>query len=316
MSSPIKVALARIPDYAQPRLGQAIAEILEGAIVLPAACRVLVKPNLLMAHALACATPGVVACLCRWLLDHGARITVADSPAFGSARHVARAIGLQAALKPLGLAVSGFSRPRRVLLQPLGSAPVPAMLAPEALDCDLIFSVPRVKAHSQLRATLAVKNCFGCMCGLRKALAHAPRQLTLELFAARVAALWAALPPVAALADGVVSMSRTGPRDGSPCPTRLLGASQSAPALDRAILAALRLDAAQIPLARALMARAAQGEAAAWPVPVYPLARPEDFLPAGFEVPQQLKSISFNPLVLGKSLLRRILAQAGGRLSN
>ena len=44
---------------------------------------------------------------CRWLLDQGAHVTVLDSPGFGRAESVARAIGLAELLRPLGLAVTG-----------------------------------------------------------------------------------------------------------------------------------------------------------------------------------------------------------------
>ena len=75
--------------------------------------RVLVKPNLLRAVPLACADPLVTAAACAWLLGQGASVTVADSPGFGTARGVAAAIGLEAALKPLGLAVRSPTKERR-----------------------------------------------------------------------------------------------------------------------------------------------------------------------------------------------------------
>lgn len=165
----------------------------------------------------------------RWLLDHGARVEVADSPGFGSAEAVARAVGLAQELKTLGLAVRSLNRPVAVRLD-TGAC---FKISRQALDCDLILSVPKVKAHGQMLVTLAVKNLFGCVSGLRKALIHAREGRQPDYFADCLAALWAALPPVAGLADGVCAMHVTGPSRGKPFALRLIGASASAVALDR-----------------------------------------------------------------------------------
>ena len=203
----LPVALLSCPDYAAPRLRQAVFQVLESAGPrVGAGLRVLVKPNLLTARSLACAAPEVTAAACAWLLERGARVEVADSPGFGRAEDVARKIGLEAALRPLKLQVRALDRPVPVRL-PLPEAPgrrgARFMVARRALECDLILSVPRVKAHSQMLLTLAVKNCFGCVSGLRKAFVHAREGRDPGCFADCLAALWAALPPVAALADGV-----------------------------------------------------------------------------------------------------------------
>lgn len=67
---------------------------------------VLVKPNLLTATPLACTSPVVVAAVCRWLLDQGARVRVGDSPGFGTATAVARR---QAWKRPCGRWACGWS---------------------------------------------------------------------------------------------------------------------------------------------------------------------------------------------------------------
>ena len=97
----LPVALLACPDYAAPRLRQAVFQALESAGPrVGVGLRVLVKPNLLTARPLACAAPEVTAAACAWLLERGARVEVADSPGFGRADAVARKIGLEAALRP------------------------------------------------------------------------------------------------------------------------------------------------------------------------------------------------------------------------
>ena len=98
----VPVALARCEGYDRRSLDQLVGEVLDAARIaqscsLKVGTKVLVKPNLLMGKSLACTSPGVVAAACRWLRDHGAQMAVADSPGFGRARSVARAISMCAA---------------------------------------------------------------------------------------------------------------------------------------------------------------------------------------------------------------------------
>ena len=89
---PNEIFLAQVPDYAQPDLAQAVGRLLESAGCKPGpGARVLVKPNLVAPYnsGLSCTNPLVVRAACAYLLDHGAKVSVGDSPAFGTARIVA-----------------------------------------------------------------------------------------------------------------------------------------------------------------------------------------------------------------------------------
>ena len=131
----LPVALLQQEDYHYPGLGRAVGDVMDAARLaefcpLRPGARVLVKPNLLLAKPLACVSPQVVAAVCAWLMDHGARVRVADSPGFGRAASVARAVGLEAALRPLGLEV-----------EEIGPAePVPLPLEGEAAHNDQYLS--------------------------------------------------------------------------------------------------------------------------------------------------------------------------------
>ena len=285
----VPVALQRLAPDDRSAVAQALPRLLDRAGLASSfslrSAHVLVKPNLLTATPLACTSPVVVAAVCRWLLDQGARVRVGDSPGFGTATAVARQTGLAEALRPLGLRVEALSAPRPLELPLRRGGPVVFGVARAALESDVIFSLPRVKAHSQMRLTLAVKNLFGCVCGLRKALIHTRQGQDPDFFADCIAALWAGLPPVAAVADGLTAMHVTGPSRGRPFPLGLLGASPSAVALERREAAGCRR--------------------AGWR-PDYVLARPEDFDRTGFIVPDELMHTSFRPWRLFKSCLRRL----------
>lgn len=176
--------------------------------------RVLVKPNLLRAVPLACADPLVTAAACAWLLGQGASVTVADSPGFGTARGVAAAIGLEAALKPLGLAVRPFTAGPAVRF----SSGRRVVLAKEALEADRILSVGKFKAHSQMLLTLSCKNLYGTVPGLRKALYHGREGQCRREFEDMQAEILEHLPPVSGMVDGITAMHVTGPSGGRPFP--------------------------------------------------------------------------------------------------
>ena len=320
--NPLPVALLRHEGYSAPGLHQAVGQVMDAArlaefYALRPGARVLVKPNLLLAKPLACASPEVVAAVCAWLLDKGVKVRVADSPGFGRAVSVARAVGLEAALRPLGLVVEEIG-PAVPLPLPLeGEAAQKAgfqaggsrfQVARLAMESDLIVSVPRVKAHAQMLVTLSVKNCFGCVRGLHKAVAHAREGRDPLFFADCLAALWAALPPVAAVADGITAMHITGPSNGKPFALGLLGASASAVALDEALYAVLGLTPQDVPLGAAMCRRHAWGSAAAGTQAVFPLNAPADFCAAGFQLPAELSHTSFHPARFVQSCFRRIFA--------
>lgn len=306
----IPVALRHLPPDGGPAPARVLPDLLDRAGLAAGhslrSAHVLVKPNLLTATPLACTSPGVVTGVCRWLLEQGARVRVGDSPGFGTATAVARQIGLEDTLRPLGLRVETLSEARPLALPLRHGGPVSFGVARLALESDLILSLPRVKAHSQMRLTLACKNLFGCVCGLRKALIHTRQGQDPAFFADCLAALWAGLPPVAAVADGLVAMHVTGPSKGQPFPLGLLGASPSAVALDEALCAVLGLPLSATPLGAALERRAAPGCGRAGWRHDYVLARPEDFDSTGFVLPGELMHTSFRPWRLFKSCLRRL----------
>ena len=312
---PLAVALAPCPSYDRPAVEKAVAHCLAAARlgrVLGGALdsvggglwqhgdTVLVKPNLLRAQALACAHAEVVRALCARLLDLGLKVVVADSTGFGTAAGVAKAVGLTEALRPLGLSVQALAEPRPVPLTRGGHWGVARL----ALECDHIVSVPKVKAHGQLRSTLAVKNLFGCVVGLRKAVAHTRQGQDLGEFVQGVLDLYRALPPASAVVDGITAMHVTGPSGGEPFGLGLVGASASALALDTALYTVLGVGVEDMPLWRAAQQAGLYG---ARPEEVeYTAARPDSFDASGFVLPRHLVDISFRPHRLLWSLCRRM----------
>ncbi len=304
----LPVALLRQQNYDRNALQDAVERLFVacGLGVAPGE-RVLVKPNLVSrANAgLSCTHPAVVRAVCAHLLDLGAVVRVADSPAFGSAERVARACGLDAALAPLGLGVTTLKRPVALPLSRGGVIGV----SRSALEADRLVSVARLKAHGQFRVTGSVKNVFGCVCGCRKALAHMRLGETPGAMEAMVLDVFAALPPVAAVADAVVALHRGGPVHGQGFALGLVGASPAPMALDAALFGLLGLGPAEVPLWAEAQRRGLPGADPA--AAAFPLAQPQDFDATGFELQAGLEPMRFEPLRFVRGRVKSLLDRLG-----
>lgn len=302
----IPVLLARVPDYDPARMERAVAGLLAAAGLRPApGTRVLVKPNLIAPRRthLTCTHPSVVRAACLYLLDCGARVAVGDSPAFGTARVVAGAGGITAALEGLGVPVVNFSASRPVSLSFGGRIGV----ARTALEADMILNLPRLKVHDQMGMTCAVKNLFGCVAGSRKALAHQLHGGKGNRFPRLILDVMAALPPLFHLVDGVVAMHRSGPAGGEPFPLGLLAASGSGVALDTAVYTLTGITPAMVPLWREALACGLPG--AGPDEPAYPLLSPADFDATGFELPRALSPVPFHPWRFLKGRVKSLMTR-------
>ncbi|WP_285907998.1 DUF362 domain-containing protein [Pseudodesulfovibrio pelocollis] len=297
------VSMTRVPDYTPARLDQGVARLLEtSGLSLAPGTRVLVKPNLVAARNARHSTthPEVVRAVCAYLLDHGARVTVADSPAFGPAAQVARASGLADALAGLGLEVSGMARPVPLALSRGGSIGI----SRDALEADAIVNLPKLKVHCQMVMSGAVKNLFGCVVGFRKAVAHHTLGDNREVFTAMLMDVYAALPRTHHLMDGVEALHRDGPTGGDPFRLGLLAAADNGVALDTAAYSVLGLKPDQVPLWQEAIARDMAG---ADPREVtYPLDTPDLFDPTGFVMAPE-RALKFEPVRLLQGRVRSLL---------
>lgn len=308
--SEFPVALLSCRSYEEAALAARVGEALDACGWSPArGDRVLLKPNLIRAAPLACTHPLVVKAAASWLLDRGNRVAVADSPGFGTAKGVAKAVGLEDALRPLGLEVLEMDDPVPVHVgrgeerEGRKKAGAHWGVSRLALESDALLSLPKVKAHGMMRLSLAVKNLFGTVRGLRKAWAHTLEGENALSFASCILDLYRALPPSAALLDGVEAMHVTGPVRGKPYPLGLIAAAPDALAGDSALYAVFNVSPAQIPLWEAARNRALPQ---AFPEHLrYPLLAPEAFACPGFQLPERLDDISFRPHRLFLSLCRR-----------
>ncbi|EMG36720.1 hypothetical protein PCS_02415 [Desulfocurvibacter africanus PCS] len=307
MPMQIDVALTRAGAYEESALLREAGLLLEAIGFRPApGSLVLLKPNLVSGTNAGLSTthPLVVRVACRLVLDYGARVVVADSPAFGSAESVAGQSGLVEALRGLPVKLTTLCNPRRLPLRLGGSLG----LASLALEADAILNLPKFKAHNQMRVSAAVKNLFGCVVGCRKAIAHARWGDHGNRFeSALMDVAQALLPKTVHLMDSITAMHVRGPMKGEPFPLGMLAASVDGVALDTAMYGLLGLRPQDVPLWAEALRRGAPG---AEPMALaYPLAQPAEFDTTGFVIPACLDAQTFHPYRLIRGRLRSLCAR-------
>ena len=301
------VALLKCSGYRTREIVEKIDQLCDAAgFKVSSGTRVLLKPNLLSGRSddhLACTHPVFVAAAAEWFVAQGAKVAIGDSPAFGTAKGVMRVTGIEKAVEGLPLERINFDQTIRVRL----SEKLTVDLARAALECDMLINLPRVKAHSQLYMTLAIKNYFGTVAGFQKPCWHLRFGSHAGQFASHLVDLLTVLPTGITLLDGIVAMHVTGPVSGQPYPLGIIAGAVNPVALDTAILKVLGLDPAQSALWQECAKR---GLAGTDPCLLdYPLKKPEEFLVRDFKAPKNLKPVSFNPFRMLVSACRRYAAQ-------
>jgi uncharacterized protein (DUF362 family) len=304
-----EVGLLRCPVYEKQSLKHTIDKLCSSlSFSIRPGDTVLLKPNLITAFradGLACTHPEFIAAVAEWCLDQSAKVIIGDSPAFGTATGVMRAVDTDEALKGLPVTIQDFKCGRKVRL----AGGVVVSLAEQVLDCDVLINLSKVKAHSQLLVTLAVKNFFGAVVGMHKAWYHVRYGDRKENFAGLLVDLLAILPGGISLADGIVAMHGDGPVKGRPYPLEVAAGSLNPVALETVLMDVLGLEHDRNPLWLECARRKLTGA-----VPsglIYPLLAPDSVRAEDFQVPKKLKPVSFNPLRMAISAMKRTVALYG-----
>lgn len=305
--SSIPVALVRCSAYKFPVLDKSVGTLLETIGWRPSrGSRVLVKPNLLTTRPpdfLPCTHPQVIRAACEYLLALGAKVTVGDSPSFGTGVRVAEKIGLAKALVDLPVDLIDLNRPLFVRLPSHGGL---VAISSQVLEHDVILNLAKLKVHRMTAISGAVKNHFGCVTSLWKALLHVVKGDRGIRFESMLMDLLDLLPPSVSLLDGIIAMHVSGPVDGLPFPLEMLAASPSPVALDTAIYTLLGLGPADVPLWQEAIRRNLVG---ANPEDLaYPLESLTSFDAKDFVIPTTLHPVGFHPIRIAKRLLKNTWA--------
>jgi uncharacterized protein (DUF362 family)/Pyruvate/2-oxoacid:ferredoxin oxidoreductase delta subunit len=221
------------------------AEIRSGSLVL-------IKPNLLapatprqaiLTH------PAIVRAVAEYILDRGARPLIADSPSIGSFDLILRTSGIRDALRGLDVECRPFQNSARVDIgEPFGVIDI----AEEAVRADVIVNLAKLKTHSQMLLTLAVKNLFGCIVGYRKPEWHMRAGVERQIFAKLLVRIGETLHPTFNILDGILALEGEGPgRGGVPKELGIILAGKDPFTIDLAVCRMIGLDPEQLPVLKA-----------------------------------------------------------------
>jgi uncharacterized protein (DUF362 family)/Pyruvate/2-oxoacid:ferredoxin oxidoreductase delta subunit len=254
------VSVCHCPSYDPSDVSRAVDSVLEplgdmGAFVSPGE-RIGLKPNLLMAVAPEQAItthPAVLEAVAARLLAAGASPVIVESPGAALAnsaralRHVFERTGAWEVAERLGLEVcmentgTNVSNPSGRLLKRLD-------VLTGALEVDGLVSVCKLKTHTFMTFTGAVKNLFGLIAGMSKGGYHARLADPLH-FADMLLDVAGFAPPRLSLMDAVLALEGDGPGTGGR--PRFVGAvlaSTDPVALDTVACRLAGIDPARVPV--------------------------------------------------------------------
>ncbi|MFP4459257.1 MAG: DUF362 domain-containing protein [Candidatus Zixiibacteriota bacterium] len=234
-----KVAIAKSENYEQSNVDSAIEKILDDLggwerFISPGS-RILLKPNLLSARDPkkgVTSHPAVIEAVAKSLLAFGVQLGLGDSPG-GAHKGVKRVFdntGMTEVAKKMGIEIVNFEIAGVHVIE---SGRFTLHITKALDDFDAIINFPRLKTHSLMAMTLAIKNMYGIVPGFRKAEYHKqfpkPKdfgELLVEIFSQAV--------PVLSFLDGIYGMEGEGPASGDlRKDVGLIMASKDAVALNR-----------------------------------------------------------------------------------
>lgn len=214
--------------------------------------RILIKPNLIVPKSPdvpAQTHPEVIFAVANLVKQAGAQPLVGDSPAWSNTAGCLKALGVYDRLCDLGVEIVQLDRPVRTRIEGANVG-----LSKVALQADVIINLPKFKAHQQLAATFAIKNMYGCICGLggkEKAYWHFARGHQKEHFCRMVVGVYQKLAPVVTIIDAVIAMEGQGPINGTPRTLGYLLAGTDPVACERVCCDLVGFDPNSLPLLQA-----------------------------------------------------------------
>lgn len=153
-----------------------------------------------------------------------------------------------------GAIIKNFDKEGVFEIEPKGKFKDKMYLAKPLIDVDVVINVPKLKTHSSTIYTGAIKNVFGCIPGLRKAMYHkiAPDKVD---FGEILTDIHEGAKFHLHIMDGIVSMEGDGPTAGYPYNANKILISTDPLALDTVAIKMLGMDIEEIDILTAARER-------------------------------------------------------------
>ena len=236
-----KVFVVRCTDYTQA--AEKTVELIEkmGGMesLVSSGEKVVLKPNLLAAaepDKAVTTHPSIMLAVAQMAVQAYAEVVLADSPGSGYPytekvlQKTYRITGMDKVAAESGVSLN-YDTSHEIVSFPEGERFKRFEIITPVLQSDAVFNICKLKTHSFMHMTCAVKNLFGVIAGLTKPGYHAKLQEKAH-FANMLLDLAACVSPRINIMDAVVGMEGNGPHGGEPRAVGLLMGSSSALALD------------------------------------------------------------------------------------
>jgi uncharacterized protein (DUF362 family) len=250
----LKVVLTQCDDYNSNSLSEALKRqfnLLGGLEkYVKKSDTVLLKPNFIAPKSRGRAAqtdPSILIETAKLIKDFGAKPFVGDSPAWSNVYHCASTLKLEEALKKLGVPIRQLDMGKKIKT---GGDGTRVSFSSVALDADVIINLPKLKAHQQLVATIAVKNMYGAVSGKEKAYWHFAKGKNREQFCEFLIEIYKYLNPAFTIVDGITAMEGVGPIRGTPRHIGYLIGSTDAIACELICARMIGLEPEQLPIIR------------------------------------------------------------------
>jgi len=228
------VAILKCRNYREEEVVQTMNKLLDNiGLCRISGKKILLKPNILYAakpEKAVTTHPAVLKAAIQYLQKNGNTIFVGDSPAYHNQDAAGSRTGLKQVTEDCGAIWQDFNQAAAVPC-PDGRLVRSFQLASILKDVDIVISLAKMKTHSLMYYTGAMKNLFGLVAGLSKSAFHL-RFPDRDNFAQMIVDLNLAVKPNYAIMDAVVAMEGPGPGSGYPRNAGLLLASDNVLALD------------------------------------------------------------------------------------
>lgn len=251
------VSLQRCGSYDEEVVYAAVEKLIGGiggwkAIISPGK-KVAVKPNLLMfkkPEEAATTHPSVVKAVVKQIQKAGGIVTIVESPGgpYNAAmlKRVYKAAGIEKTADETGAVLNYDLRVSKITNEQSKYIKQLEILKPLA-DADVIVNLPKLKTHTMMTYTGAVKNMFGAIAGTAKADMHL-RMPDYMKFADCLIDVFLSVKPTLNIMDAIEGMEGYGPTNGSPRRLGVLLASRDGFSLDAAALKVIALPVEKVPV--------------------------------------------------------------------
>ena len=212
--------------------------------------KILIKPNIVKGMKLEeCGTthPAVIEAVIKIIKENKCEVFVGDHPFADNTTEAMKICGIYDVCKNHNVKIAAFNKKINVKNGD-GLVVKEFQLTHYFSEVDAIINIPKLKTHSQLYFTGAVKNLYSMMPGPRRGFYHL-KYSNMEYFANMLLDLYALLrnKVVLNVIDGIYGMEGNGPCSGNPKFAGFLAASSDAVALDFIMCRLIGLNVDRLP---------------------------------------------------------------------